>query len=85
LDKGIENALQGMDPRSWLQSIIHSLLGASITFTVLFLIICCIGYFCFQQQLQSYKTSESMITLGLLHLKNKKGGIFRASRGTLPV
>jgi hypothetical protein len=34
LTKGIAYALQGMDPRSWLQSIMHSLLGASITFTV---------------------------------------------------
>jgi hypothetical protein len=34
LAKGIADALQGMDPRSWLQSIMHSLLGASITFVV---------------------------------------------------
>jgi hypothetical protein len=34
LAKGIADALQGMDLRSWLQSIMHSLLGASITFTV---------------------------------------------------
>jgi hypothetical protein len=85
LAKGIANALQFMDPMSWLQSIIYSLLGASITFTVLFLVIFCIGYSCLQQQLKSYKTSEAMITLGLLHLKNKKWVIVQASRGTVPL
>jgi hypothetical protein len=39
LAKGIADDLQGIDPRSQLQSIIHSLLGASITFTV-----CLIGF-----------------------------------------
>jgi hypothetical protein len=85
LVKGIANALQGMDPRCWLQSIVHSLLGASITLTVLFLVIFCIGYSCLQWQLKPYKTSEAMITLGLLHLKNEKVWIFGLYRGTLPV
>jgi hypothetical protein len=43
LAKGIADALQGMDPRSWLQSIMHSLLGASFTFIVC-PVIFCIGY-----------------------------------------
>jgi hypothetical protein len=34
LAKGIADSLQGMDPRSWLQCITHSLLRASIIFTV---------------------------------------------------
>jgi hypothetical protein len=84
LAKGIADALQGMDPRSWLQSIMHSLLGDGITFIVC-LVIFCIGYSCLQQQLNSYKTSDAMVMLGLLHLKNKKGGIVGASSGTLPV
>jgi hypothetical protein len=59
------------DPRSWLQSIMHSLLGARINFIVC-LVIFCIGCSCLQWQ--SYKTSGATVTLGLLHLKNKKGG-----------
>jgi type IV secretory pathway VirB2 component (pilin) len=47
LAKGIADALQGMDPRSWLQSIMHSVLGANITFIVC-LVIFCIGYSCLQ-------------------------------------
>jgi hypothetical protein len=35
LAKGTADTLQGMDPRFWLQCIMHSLLGASITFIVL--------------------------------------------------
>jgi hypothetical protein len=73
-----------MDPRSWLQSNMHNLLRASITFIVC-LVIFCIGYSCLQWQLKSYKTSEAMVTLGLLCLKNNKGGIVRASSGNLPV
>jgi hypothetical protein len=49
------------------------------------LVIFCIGYSCLQWQLKSYKTFEAMVTLGLLHLKNKKGGIVGASSGNLPV
>jgi hypothetical protein len=84
LAKGIADPLEGMDPRFWLQSIICSLLGASIMFSVC-LVIFCIGYSCFQRQLKFYKTSEATVTLGLIHLKNKKEGIVRASKGTLPV
>jgi hypothetical protein len=47
LTKGIADALQDMDPRSWLQSIMHSLLGTSITFTVC-LVSFCIGHSCLQ-------------------------------------
>jgi hypothetical protein len=49
------------------------------------LVIFCIGYSCLQRQLKSYKTSKATVMLGLLHLKNKKGGIVGASSGTLPV
>jgi hypothetical protein len=48
------------------------------------LVIFCIGYSCLQQ-LKSYKTSKATVMLGLLHLKNKKGGIFRVNSGTLHV
>jgi hypothetical protein len=84
LAKGIADTLQGMDPRTWLQSIMHGLLGARITFIVC-LVIFCIGYFCLQQQLKSFETSEGTVMLGLLRLKSKKGGIVGASSGTLPV
>jgi hypothetical protein len=47
LAKAIADALQGVDPGSWLQSIMHSVLGANITFTVC-LVIFCIGYSCLQ-------------------------------------
>jgi hypothetical protein len=47
------------------------------------LVIFCIGCSCLQWQLKSYKTSEATVMLGLLHLKNKKGGIVRASRPCL--
>jgi hypothetical protein len=62
----------------------HSLLRASINFTA-YLLIFCTGYSCFQGQLKYYKTSEAMVTLGLLHLKNKKGVIVQASSGTVPL
>jgi archaellum component FlaF (FlaF/FlaG flagellin family) len=62
----------------------HSLLRASIIFIV-YLVIFCIGYSCLQQQLESYKTSEATVMLGLLCLKNKKEGNVGASSGTLPV
>jgi hypothetical protein len=56
-----------------------------VIFAIVGLVIFCIGYSCLQRQLKSYKTSEAMVTLGLLCLKNKKGGIVRASSGNLPV
>jgi hypothetical protein len=31
------------------------------------------------------QNSKAMVMLGLLHLKKKKGGIVRASNGTLPM
>jgi hypothetical protein len=80
LAKGIADALEGMDPRSWLQSIMHSLLGASISFTVC-LVIFCIGYSCLQGQLKSYETSEARVTLELIHLKIKKGELSEPAVG----
>jgi hypothetical protein len=47
LAKCIPDTLQGMNPRSWPQNFMHSLLGASITFIVC-LVIFCIGYSCLQ-------------------------------------
>jgi hypothetical protein len=47
LTKDIADTLQGMDPRSWLQRIMHNLLGASISFTVC-LVIFCIRCSCLQ-------------------------------------
>jgi hypothetical protein len=43
-----------------------------VILTIVSLVIFCIGYSCLQWQLNSYKTSKAMVTLGLLHLKNKK-------------
>jgi hypothetical protein len=71
-------------PRSWFPRIVYNVSGASITFIVC-LFIFCIGYSCLQRQLKSYKTSGATVALGLLHLKNKKGGTVGASSGTLPV
>jgi hypothetical protein len=62
----------------------HSLLGDNITFIVCFVIFS-IGYSCLQWQWKSYKTSETTVMLGLVHLKNKNGGIVRARSRTLPV
>jgi hypothetical protein len=47
LTKDITDALQGTDPKSCLQSIMHSLLGDNITFIVCFVIFS-IGYSCLQ-------------------------------------
>jgi hypothetical protein len=45
LAKGITEASESMDPRCWLQSIMHSLLGANTTF-IAYLVSFCIGYSC---------------------------------------
>jgi hypothetical protein len=39
LAKGIADALQDMDPRSWSQSIMHSVLGDNITLSFLYRIL----------------------------------------------